>query len=130
MISDSISVFQWVSIAQETRDKIASMLELKRSGTTQVANGILITDGYTEQDLAGITNDKLERFTHIGDGAIANNLNKLIEIIETREPEEIKIPAEIKKEEPAKEIKKEVKRVKKLGGVKKLVKKLSKKSKK
>jgi len=114
-ILDGISVFQWVSINPDTRMKIASMLDLTKSSHVEVANGHLITDGYTLQDLAGITNAKMERFTHIGDGPQINNLNKLIEIIEVREPVEIKMPVmEVIKEpvkEPVKEsIKKKVKK--------------------
>jgi hypothetical protein len=79
-----------------TRAKIASMLDLLKSGHAEVVNGILITDGYTLQDLAGITNEKMERFTHITEGPLVNNLNKLIEIIEIREPVEIKAPEVVK----------------------------------
>ena len=54
-----LSVQQWCSLPQEMRLKLVNLFELKRSAATHVNNGVLETDGYTYNDLQGISIDKM-----------------------------------------------------------------------
>ena len=58
-LSPNLAVAQWVSLPQEMRLKLVNLFELKRSSATHVNNGKLETDGYTYNDLQGITIDKM-----------------------------------------------------------------------
>jgi len=62
MINNFLARAVWLSLKTETRAEIARIFGIKRSGTTEVINDIVITDGFTDKDLSGITLPKLQVF--------------------------------------------------------------------
>lgn len=50
----------WLKLKPETRANLAVMLGLHKSGGSEVVAGVQVSDGYTPQDLLGITVEKLQ----------------------------------------------------------------------
>lgn len=57
-----LNTVQWVSLPLETRLKLVDIFDIPRSGNTEVEDNKIITDGYTHQDLAHITIEKMQGF--------------------------------------------------------------------
>jgi hypothetical protein len=55
-----IATITWLSIDQSTRKELANILNIPRSGGTEVEDNRVISDGYTPQDLATVTVEKLQ----------------------------------------------------------------------
>lgn len=64
MINEQITTPIWVDLKRETRDAIAAMFNLSKSGSSEVVNmptySRVICDGYTNEDLAKITVEALQ----------------------------------------------------------------------
>lgn len=60
----TLGVSQWVQLPDYVRRRIASLFGLIRTGGADVQNNILITDGFTEKDLSGITVLKMQELVH------------------------------------------------------------------
>lgn len=58
----TIAVNQWVSLPPEIRLRLVKIFDIPRSAGTHVENGVVTTDGYTYQDLKGITVEKMNNF--------------------------------------------------------------------
>ena len=52
----------WMLVPKAERDYIAEVFSLTRAGITEVKDQEVITDGYTANDLAGITLEKMTVF--------------------------------------------------------------------
>lgn len=126
MIIEQIVIPQWVSLKQETRKTIANLLNLSKNGATEVVNGSVVCDGYTNEDLAAITIEKLQVYNMMKSGTLVENFNRLVEIVESPEPVEIKPFEGIREVTPQS---KEVKEETIVGRVKKAAKKITKKKK-
>ncbi len=59
MIKHQITTFHWLQVETKERAKVAEILDLKRSGGGKVYGTKLISDGYTNEDLSGITVEKI-----------------------------------------------------------------------
>lgn len=57
-----LSKLIWLSLSRETRQKIAILLEIPKTGGVEVVDGKVISDGYTDRDLQSITTGKLQEF--------------------------------------------------------------------
>lgn len=57
-----IPTMYWLGLSHETRKKIAILLEIPRSGHTEVVDNRVVSDGYTPIDLAVVTLEKLQIF--------------------------------------------------------------------
>lgn len=77
MHKQQLEVREWLELPQSTRVKLASDFNLTRSGNTEVVDHVVMTDGYTHQDLSrisistieshlGITNSGLDFYTLFG----------------------------------------------------------------
>lgn len=51
---------QWLNLPIEVRVKLIEVFHLTRSGFTEVVDGRVTSDGYTHEDLAKITLEKLQ----------------------------------------------------------------------
>lgn len=54
-----VSTFHWLQADTETRSQISKLLDLPRTGGGKVYGTRLISDGYTNEDLAGITVERI-----------------------------------------------------------------------
>lgn len=88
---ETISIPTWLSISAGTRAKLASILDIRKGGFAEVAGGMIVSDGYTNADLAGITIEKLQSYNGLDSGSLFENLVKLIALIENNEPIELKV---------------------------------------
>lgn len=129
-IRKQIYVSQWLQVPTETRNKLIALFNLKRSGFAQVVNNVVVSDGFTDMDLAGLTVEILQKYLNSKEKDIIALLENAIVKINTPEVVKIATPevAVLGKAE-AKQYKKEYEARKKLGKVaKKSVKVGTKKS--
>lgn len=57
-----ISTTQWLELSNDLRNKIAAMFDLKKGAGAKVYGSRLISDGYTNENLQGITVEKINAF--------------------------------------------------------------------
>lgn len=114
----------WILLESEVKEKLAKIFRVKRSGFTHVADGKLITDGYTSKDLSVINIDSMIDYLGLNHYAnqlgfvelfektiakamnleapkpVAEEKNPILEVIEDleREEEELPKPESLKKE--------------------------------
>ncbi len=62
MLTPQLTIPQWLQIPMSQRMKIVKIFNLPRSGGTVVQDNTVITDGYTHEDLALITVEKLQEY--------------------------------------------------------------------
>ena len=66
MIRYQVTIPMWLDLPQELRSKMVEIFALKRSGGTVISSvgGVMRceTDGYTHEDLIGISIDKMQDF--------------------------------------------------------------------
>lgn len=92
----------WLSLSRETREKLAVLFSLNKSGGVQVSNGptgaVVLSDGYTYQDLSVITTERMQEVTGsdsenfyllfkkvvaiVNDEVYEDELEELIEVVE------------------------------------------------
>lgn len=65
MFKPQINTTQWLMVKKETREQIARDLNLSKRGGCIVEDGRVLSDGYTHDDLSGITVEKLQEATGI-----------------------------------------------------------------
>lgn len=53
---------QWMHASREVREYLAAMWKLTRSGITEIRDQDVISDGYTLDDLRGITLEKMTEY--------------------------------------------------------------------
>jgi hypothetical protein len=94
LLQKQILTSQWVSLKQETRIKLAGLLELTRDTSTEVAGGRVICDGYSNQALSAITVERLQGLLNSQETDIYTLFEALINQVEAP----VKTPAEISKE--------------------------------
>jgi hypothetical protein len=59
---DKIFPQLWMQLSRESREHLAKVFELPRTGITEIRNQDVISDGYTQEDLAHITAEKMEHY--------------------------------------------------------------------
>ncbi len=62
MVQAQISQHEWLRLKLETRKNIAAIFRIPRSGGTEVVGQTVVSDGYTYNDLALLTLDKIQEF--------------------------------------------------------------------
>jgi hypothetical protein len=73
----------WLGLSQTTRRAIAEKLILPHSGGVEVVDNRVVSDGYTPNDLALITVEKLQTLLNSKETDFYALFNKLVEQIET-----------------------------------------------
>ena len=82
----------WLALKQATRQNIAAYLGLRRSGVTEVNGGVVVSDGYSAQDLMdGITVTKLQTMLGIDETDLYKLFEELVRRLEAP-PVEITVP--------------------------------------
>lgn len=87
--SAAIGVSQWVQLPTETRRQLVQVFNLKRSAGSEVVDGKLKTDGYTEKDLQGITVEKMQAFTGSESPTYFELLDKVLAKLEDKQADEL-----------------------------------------
>lgn len=59
---DKVFVHLWMHLPKNERGRIAYVFDLNRSGISEVKDEQVITDGYCQADLLGITAEKMEEY--------------------------------------------------------------------
>lgn len=72
---DKVFVHLWMHLPRNERDRIAYVFDLNKTGITEIKDEAVITDGYNQGDLMGITAEKME--TYVGSTASFNRLWEL-----------------------------------------------------
>ena len=99
----------WLELKPETRKKLAVYLEIPRSGHTEVVNdmmgnGVVVSDGYTYDDLSTVTLEKLQGlfnepeekdFYKLFNKLVTNFEKPPVEISESQEPTHVLSPVEL-----------------------------------
>lgn len=98
-----INTFQWVSLPQETRNRLIEIFSLKKSGHVEVENKTVMTDGYTNQDLAGITVEKMQEYTGTDEEEYFSLFKAVLAKIEGEMVEELKKEIEESQNEESKD---------------------------
>ena len=62
MLTPQLTIPQWLQIPMSQRMKIVKIFNLPRSGGTVVQDNTVLTDGYTHEDLALITVERLQEY--------------------------------------------------------------------
>jgi xylose isomerase len=76
-----LGVSQWVQLPFEVRQKLVKMFDLIRTGGSEVIDGRLKTDGYTEKDLRGVSLEKMKSITG-AEGGYYELFDKVLTMIE------------------------------------------------
>jgi hypothetical protein len=92
----------WMSLPLLTRQRLAVTLEIPRTGSTEVFGRTVITDGYTDKDLATVTLAKLQEFMV----SKSDNFFELLDILIKRQ--ETPMPIVVKKEVIQEEVKSDI----------------------
>lgn len=53
----------WVTLPAEVREKLAQEFGLHKSAGVEVVDGVVVCDGYTNEDLMAITKEMLQSYT-------------------------------------------------------------------
>jgi hypothetical protein len=88
----------WLSLSRETRERIAILLEIPKSTGVTVQGGVVISDGYTYQDLATVTLEKLQLFMNEAEPDFYKLFGKLVHNVELP-PIDLKPQEELLEEE-------------------------------
>ncbi len=59
---EKISIGLWMFLPRAHRDHLVSVFDLKRTGISEIKNEEVISDGYSNADLEGITKEKMEAY--------------------------------------------------------------------
>jgi len=57
-----LSISMWVSLPNEVRHRIRTLFNIPRSSSTIVNDGVIETDGTTNEDFKHLTTDKMQKF--------------------------------------------------------------------
>lgn len=60
MTQHILSTHTWVSLSPEQRNRIRVLFNIPRSGSTDVNDGVIVSDGTTYQDLGNLTIEKMQ----------------------------------------------------------------------
>lgn len=81
-----LSTAIWLQLKPETRAIIAKTFEISKSGNTEVVDNRVVSDGYTVNDLMGITIEKLKAFTNNNSNDFYFQFTKVVNFIEGKKP--------------------------------------------
>lgn len=62
MTNPILSTHTWVSLSSEQRNRIRKIFNIPRSGSTEVRDGEIITDGTTTADFQHLTIEKMQEY--------------------------------------------------------------------
>lgn len=85
-IEPQIVISIWLEVKREVRDKIATIMSMSRNGATEVAGGRVICDGFTNDDLKGITVEKMQKYLKSKEVDLFQLFNALIAKVEAELP--------------------------------------------
>ncbi len=83
-----LSTHTWVSLPNEVRYKLRSLFQIPRSSNTVVDDGVIITDGTTNEDLQELTTDKMQDYV----GSTSTDFHKLFDLTVSQVKDEIANP--------------------------------------
>jgi hypothetical protein len=57
-----INIGLWMFVPKDQRDHLVNVFGIKRTGVSEIKNEEIISDGYSNADLEGITKEKMEEY--------------------------------------------------------------------
>jgi len=88
---DRLTQYQWLPLPWAVKEKLASIFNINRTGFTHVADGRLVEDGYSNEDLAVVTKARIDAYlTEQGIEVKGNDINASYEVLVTSILDEIK----------------------------------------
>jgi hypothetical protein len=60
---ERIHKFQWMQVPKEVREKLIELFGLTRTSFSEIRDDVVISDGYSDDDLSLITKDKMCEIT-------------------------------------------------------------------
>jgi hypothetical protein len=82
MLKEQIVIPQWMQASQEVRLKMREIFGIVQSSHTEVAGGVLITDGVTHKDLESLSVEKMQDFTGLEGKTIYDLFRETVSKIE------------------------------------------------
>lgn len=71
-----INIGLWMFLPKEQRDHLARVFDLRRNGVAEIRDQEVVSDGYSNTDLEGITKEKMEEYV----GSEAESFHRAWEI--------------------------------------------------
>lgn len=68
----------WIDLPQETRNHLAKVFGIERTGVTEIRDQAVVSDGYTNKDLEAVTADKMSAYVGSATGELS--FSRLLEI--------------------------------------------------
>ena len=84
----------WLSLSSETRQKLKILLSIPRTGGTEVVDGRVVSDGYTDRDLQVITLERLQELAGSTESDFYKLFNQLVQNVENPPLEVVNTPQE------------------------------------
>lgn len=81
----TLSTHTWVSLSNEQRNRIRVLFKIPRTGSTEVHDGRIVTDGTTPQDFQHLTIEKMQAYL----GDTSNDFLKLFDKVVAKIQDEI-----------------------------------------
>lgn len=69
----------WIDLPKETRDHLAKVFNIQKTGITEVRDQTVVSDGYTNLDLSVLTADKMSAYVGSPTGSLT--FSRLWEIV-------------------------------------------------
>lgn len=89
-----INVTLWLALPSDVKQKIAEILNIKKTGFTHVQDGQIVSDGYAPKDLMEITPEKMRKFLGSKDTDLyalwGDLVKKVTQEVEASRPRELK----------------------------------------
>jgi hypothetical protein len=82
MLTQIITIPQWLMINQETRRRLALEFGMTRSGHMEVIDNKVVSDGFTNKDLEKITLERLQEITKSNNDSLIMQLALAVDILE------------------------------------------------
>lgn len=60
---ETIQKFQWMKLSRPVREKLSELFGLERTGISEIRDDEVISDGFSDYDLQGITKEKMCEIT-------------------------------------------------------------------
>lgn len=98
----------WLGLKQETRADIARLFDLTKSSGVEVSGNQVVSDGYTDRDLAALKVESLQQFLKSEETDFYVLFNNVVKHIETMRSVGIEVLTHNPNNEPNKEHKEEV----------------------
>lgn len=105
MFAPQLTTPQWLQLPFEVRQHLVAEFRIPRSSYTLVQDNKVLSDGYTHEDLAHITVEKMKAFTGSNETNFFTLFDQVLAVIEEKRQAKAQLEAFRKEEQQESEIK-------------------------